>query len=159
MIFKSLDCKAANKCRSNWSLTVLIKCHIAASFFISLLPTQLISCICYDCWLSCYLSYTLYASMDRLFFIPSVFSSILDFFSLQQFYSSHTGSLTISKWYTWLPYLYSWLYTLHTLLKVFRLIYFYNDSYSFASPIFQTRKSLIMLSQLQLSVVHKLKNP
>lgn len=56
-----------------------------------------------------------------------------------------------------LNYLYLWLNTLITLLKLFRPIYFHISSYSFTSPISWTKKVLIMSSSSQKYFIHKLK--
>ncbi len=68
-------------------------------------------------------------------------------------------SLAISQWHTWLPYSYSWLNTLHTLLNLFRLIYPHIGSSSFAATILRKRKCLTISSHARTSHSHKSKNP
>ncbi len=58
----------------------------------------------------------------------------------------------------WFVYLYLWLYKLHTLLKLFRPIYLYSSTYSFAILILWTRGCLTTSSHAQISCSHKSKN-
>ncbi len=48
---------------------------------------------------------------------------------------------------------------LHTLLKLFKPIYLYSGSYSFAAPILQMGECLSMSSHARTSCSHKSKNP
>ena len=75
------------------------------------------------------------------------------------FFLFSSNSIFYLQWHTWLSYLYSWLHTLHTLLKLFRLIYFYSSSYSFAAPILWVRECPTMFSHAQTSRSQKSKNP
>ncbi len=97
--------------------------------------------------------------MEQLELYPQVPRLSWIFPLCHQFYPLPTVGLAISQWYTWLPYLYLWLHTLHTLLKLFRSIYTHSGSYSFAAPIFRTRMCPTMYSHAQTSRFHKLKNP